>query len=420
MISQAVEDGKLIADGVWQRRRWQSATSVRTSTASNSGRRAFTLLEVLIAITLSIFMVITVYSCFRVATATVTSCNRLSLENRLLAAGVVLALDDLDSWNDLDDAVDPLRQTLRTSPTLGMPAGSFPDGAQSARAQPFTAFAQSWTTGLAAVPTGSYDQGWLAHDPKTWYRGDGSLKTNGNGDTNERSIFGHYGLFGGTTPEVTLGPRSVDVVRGAIDAGSTLPVANWLNVQHKGLANGLGWYGWLDYVPANALIDFYEGADGSRARVLRELAGGDRNNLGAVGRLVNQGDPRVFSSKNRPVSRGSYLFGTHLGISRVLALNRTMGGNSGADAEALSSHHVLMKALDQPQALLPTQPEAWPTVETSIRRYMKYQRITNLCVVRLGDPLTTRSLEIVFPAVGTTLRGARLSRAGAAGGDLDG
>jgi prepilin-type N-terminal cleavage/methylation domain-containing protein len=65
-------------------------------------RRGFTLIELMIAITLGMLLVYTAIAGFRVASQCATISNRLSLENSLIRAGITEAHQQLDFWTNLD------------------------------------------------------------------------------------------------------------------------------------------------------------------------------------------------------------------------------------------------------------------------------------------------------------------------------
>jgi prepilin-type N-terminal cleavage/methylation domain-containing protein len=75
---------------------------------SRGGRRhAFTLVEILVAVTISTIIILTAVSCFRMITNAITAANVLSTENALLRAGFQLSLQDVDFWSSHADARPP-------------------------------------------------------------------------------------------------------------------------------------------------------------------------------------------------------------------------------------------------------------------------------------------------------------------------
>src|SRR4051812_21712343 len=80
-------------------------------------RRAFTAIELIIAIALGTVLCLTAAATLRTSLAAVGVANRLSLENGMLREGIATPLDDLDWWTTFDDPDDatPARRRLRAS-----------------------------------------------------------------------------------------------------------------------------------------------------------------------------------------------------------------------------------------------------------------------------------------------------------------
>ena len=73
--------------------------------------------------------------------------------------------------------------------------------------------------------------------------------TSSNTFTDE-SAYGNYAI-------ASAANQSVQVFDG--DPATTIgPTENWYANQHKGLKYGLGFYGWFDYLPAHAMVDYYD------------------------------------------------------------------------------------------------------------------------------------------------------------------
>ncbi|MDA3961348.1 MAG: prepilin-type N-terminal cleavage/methylation domain-containing protein [Planctomycetota bacterium] len=66
-------------------------------------RRAFTLIELTIALGLGLLVAYAAYAAFNTASQTIATVNRLALENRLMRAGYIAALEDADYWLHYDD-----------------------------------------------------------------------------------------------------------------------------------------------------------------------------------------------------------------------------------------------------------------------------------------------------------------------------
>jgi prepilin-type N-terminal cleavage/methylation domain-containing protein len=395
---------------------------------ATASRHGFTLVELLISISLGLVIVYTMFAGFRVASQTVTLCNRMSIENRLLTAGTLLALDEVDCWAGMDR---PGWQPCRTTPSKlisGAGGGYDPGGGDSSQlAQPFTPFRDSWTAACNELPAAGnqYDPVWLPHDPKTWYRGDGSLwLRNGSagGPFADQSAWGDYGLFSGVDGNVQHGGGSTTV--GAFPGSLPAGTYTWFADQQKGLKAALGFYGWWDYLPANAIIDWYDRSGGRAVRPY-EMANryGGRGSDGGVTNIGQfcAGPDKVWASgSERALTRSSYLYEQVLGIcaprqgiddvNGALRLNRWMGGMRSLGWEFQGAVNLLMSELSRPVQIAPAHPADWPTASFDVRRYRIFARTVTQCFVRTVDPLTGQMIEINFRVSGTSLRGARLQR----------
>jgi hypothetical protein len=395
----------------------------------------YTLIEALLSIGIGVVIVYTAYAAMRAATLTTTVCNRLSIENRLMMAGIVQGLDSVDYWSDMDrDGWQPCRTT--PSKLITGTGGYDSAGADSqSLAQPFTPFAQSWAPGLNQLPAAvdRYDPTWLPNDPKTWYRGDGSLWLK-SGQSADQSAWGNYGLFSGSDPLVVHGAGSTGASTevGAYQAGFPAESYTWYADQQKGLKAALGFYGWWDYIPANALIDWYDRDSSQRAVRPYEMAnryggqgGGPVSNIGQFA----AGPDKVWASgTERPLTRSSYLyeqvlaicaprpaFGGNLpqpadDVNNALRLNRWMGGMVSLSWEFEGPVNRLMQELTRPVPVVPYHPTHWPNATVDVRRYRIFARTITQCFVRMIDPLKGSMVEMNFRVSGTNLRGARLQR----------
>lgn len=166
-------------------------------------RHAFTLIELMIAIAMSMLVIYTSVAAFRVSAQAITASKRMSLENSLLRTGFQAALNELDYWDMYDDrnAPNPASNPLRT------------------KGKPFASM--------------TYDPTKPEHDPKTWWRGFGFAANAGN--TNK---WGNYSLLS--------------------RAGHSDPVRAWYPDQIKAINENLGGYGMISYLPSDAIYCWYE------------------------------------------------------------------------------------------------------------------------------------------------------------------
>ena len=73
-------------------------------------QRGFTLIELMIAVTLGLGIVMVATAGFRVAAQAVTKCNRMALENALVRTAVLQACNEVDFWTFVDNP------EIRTTP----------------------------------------------------------------------------------------------------------------------------------------------------------------------------------------------------------------------------------------------------------------------------------------------------------------
>jgi hypothetical protein len=212
-------------------------------------RHAFTLIELMIAVSLGMLLVYTALAGFRVASQCNTLANRLSIENSFIRAGFVEAHNQLDYWTQVDDPEDTAKQGLRgtvdmttesvgwhlsraamprtvglpfTPMSLVFPANKRPrDGfvMGDSRVPRFAPLDGKGPTipnapylpldGSAAAPgiwptKSDEDCGfdpsyaWSPHDPRTWYRGNCIEKirrTDSPSPNIPAPWFGRYALF---------------------------------------------------------------------------------------------------------------------------------------------------------------------------------------------------------------------------------
>lgn len=165
--------------------------------------RAFTLLELMIAVALASMIVYTAVAAFRVASQSMTVAKRLSVENNMLRAGYYAALEELDFWDLYDNraATDVTKNPLRVAK------------------KPFAPM--------------SYDPSRHSADPRTWWRGFG---------------FAH-------TAEYTLKWGNYSLLA---KAAHDDPVRAWYPNQVKKLNETLGSYGMISYLPGNAIFSWYD------------------------------------------------------------------------------------------------------------------------------------------------------------------
>jgi prepilin-type N-terminal cleavage/methylation domain-containing protein len=443
-------------------------------------QRAFTLLELMISMALGLIILTTVYAALQLTVESMKVAERLGLENRLLAAGVAQALERTDSWEDLDQAstgFTPLRtpvsgnlKTLRNNPANGTQTYSADGSDWQTLAQPFSArstiIAQAvgaW--GMDATSDLLDASSWEPSSSAAWYRGDGGHFDHGGtlvtGTTTpaawlDESAFGNYGIFanasGGSGSQVRLGAQNQ--ASGFVSNATIDWTRRWAPRQHKALLQSFGFFGWLDYVPANAVLDWADVDDSAaaprriqRAWELRAAYDGavatlpsntHVSDLGTLGRsarqrvenpssLGNWSTPVFRTGAERAVTPGWFCASAHVGIAgpppgadatasrRMAGLNRYMGlGMQDPNQNIfLNTFPLLLGSLGSNGAerqVVAVRPASWPGVQVGLRRFRRWGSSSAWCFVRMVDPINGTSVQLSFPAVGTTLRGARLNR----------
>jgi len=285
--------------------------------------RGFTLIELMIAITLGMLVVYTAVAGFRVASQSVTMANRLSVENSMIRAGFQEAHQQMDFWTNLDDPDDTANQRLRGTVTMGTGGGvgqKLNDiGFSPTVGFPFTPMStifpanQPLKTGMPVIDSGvprfasalgtpqapilplngsptspitwntiadsdiGFDPtyAWAPHDPRTWYRGNAIEKERGNGSDSYIGVpiwFGRYGIFTNTDEGTSLTfrtlrpkPQRSDPESARYDAGyssTAKPPHRWYARQVLGLSRALGFYGMCDYLPSNTIYSVYTSYSG--------------------------------------------------------------------------------------------------------------------------------------------------------------
>lgn len=172
------------------------------ATTATSFRSGFTLIELMLAMGLSIVIIGTAFSAVRMVSQSTAIANRLSQENALMRAGFLAASDELDFWRTYDDPLDPSGQRLRGA------------------GKPFCPM--------------SYDPTRPDGDPRRWWRGYGSTLSG----TVNSTTWGDYSLL------------SKD--------GHTDPMRAWLPTQTRTMLQTIGRYGAIGYLPGNAIFSYYD------------------------------------------------------------------------------------------------------------------------------------------------------------------
>ncbi len=272
-------------------------------------RRAFTAIELLVAISIGLIVAGTMFAVFRAVAATANRVARMSQENQALRSGLLAVCEqNVDFWIDADDPqgdtgdprpdylknviknawnTDVWNQSDLTKPIDGN-GGQGLRGFDVTRATakenwctgskqglPFTPF--EWLRDLnefkdpalqlfapsATALAGSEDETgwdrdyhWAAADERTWFQGDagvqvpqGSISVNAGSDQTARRLqFGRYAIISHPYRTVALDAGYTDTAFGTVS-----PPHAWRERMLLSMVNGLGYYGCAEYLPFNTI-----------------------------------------------------------------------------------------------------------------------------------------------------------------------
>ena len=361
-------------------------------------QRGFTLIELMIAVTLGMGIVLVATAGFRVAAKAVTKCNRMALENALVRTAVLQACNEVDFWTFVDNpeiSTTPLR-----APS---PFGGW---------KPFAPFAVAGIAGGPFLIPGDERQStwnpspmaWAAHDPRAWCRGNMAETRN----TDLR--FGDYNLI--ANDQATLFP-------------DPLRRRSWYDNQIKNTLDSLGFYGALEYLPSNVLF-VYHGSQPFTANPAGQnlgfmpnaiISGGTRGWLGMTFQTFSAGRFRTTDAGAIPFANDKPIFSSTSNTNDPFRSSWTVGyggytiGAANAPKEAANFHLATAFGGD----LLTQHPHHWPRVAVKVERFIRQSRAVNVCIIDITDPITGQITTIPFTTRGTTLRGARLQRTNIAG-----
>jgi prepilin-type N-terminal cleavage/methylation domain-containing protein len=336
----------------------------------------FSLIELMIAITLGMLLVYAAMAGFRVASQSITSANRLAMENSLLRAGFHEALNEIDMWTAYDDPESTIAadQALRRAQ---MPFSQLPTTPIIMASSTATAYVYS----ESEADTGwdpTYP--WPASSPRTWWRANAAEWHNSVG-------------------------RSGDYTQFATIGGSTHP---WLFNQMDMLHKGLGYYGFCDYLPPSMLYA-YIGPDPNqkdKIDMVRDFVNagtsfrnGDGGTSFAQGRYRCTKDTSYLLVPLKPLGGTGQITTGNIRNIYSTGVGTNEGAIKGFMDRSLSSRSQLTQ-----------KPLHWPEIKVQVARYVSYNRFVTLSKIGFTNSISGQPLELSFTAIGTTLRGARQQR----------
>ncbi len=356
---------------------------------SHAGR-AFTLIELMIAISLGMVLVLTAVSAVRVTTQAITLTRRIALENALLRTGVEQALDEVDFWRRSDDPEDTSRQPLRGTEASGgwlpfTPFAATPDAVTHGS----FIDAQPGLTELAGTPRGGWNANplaWAAWDPRAWPRGCPAE------ESSPQESWGAGGIYANLDPALSW--------------------HHWYDGQVRGLVDALGFYGLYDYLPSNAFM-VYHGASAPLGAPGGICWSGVPTSLLSNGVWIdtNDGGDNNMKGRVRNTNGSRVFFPGPDAVAANTARTWAPIGYNGRDNNYDASVMALFLAKSATGAhLLGARPALWPDVGYVVRRFVERGQLRNACEVTCRSPVTGAALTIPFACIGTTLRGARQQR----------
>jgi len=436
--------------------------------------KAFTLIELLIALGLGMLIMLTAVAGLRVASQGITLGNRLSLENRLIRAGMFQAIEQGDFWTDVDD---PTRsdisdvvsgigfhgQALRAWSTThpldcnGVGGENWNDGDWKSgkepfpvKGGPFTPFAITngnaflWEKKLEAgtTPEAERERGWdsnyrwPADDPRTWWYGNyGERQSPWTNVNNAQSPpwslpygesdrhLGRYALFSNRKTTPTLGNDPNGRWGDTGPFGQVEAAHTWRENQLIGLRNALGLYGLWDYVPGNTIGQAPYGDIELSGLEVDERPMNEWTVMGGE----NTGSPNHRQMRSR--LSGESVWYTAIwpygpstptlwfpGLTNQATKDKIIGQQRGrfsasGGGNSRGYQRVMSDFIKSDRSLLPQKPTSWPSLSVIQRRFAVGTHFVNLCEVRWQMPTTGEEGAITFNTFGTTLRGARQQRA---------
>jgi len=432
---------------------------------SNRPRHAFTLIELMIAISLGMLVVYIAMAGLRTAVQSISLAQRMATENAIIRTGMAIALNNTDLWVNHDDPSDfgnlRKRQELRKVTT----SGSTPF--QRFQGLIFTPFKSNPLYGVSGErnTSGQLDAGgiedatgwdpnaWGAHEARGWAWGNlvervpARVHAGRNADgTPLKDRNGNQTYWGISSLSLNDSNRAIrkrqifGVYHRATSTDASVP-HRWQQRQLDGLKRTLGSYGLFDYLPANTGLLLYTTRHNANSAAAPDkwwavapewcsvFGGKDNFYLGTDWRsegwnyaqdimLATLGTVYAPANPNK-----KYLRPNGDGDPRPLGelrdiCNRRYGTGISLDInynddtvrgirDLLAQVEVAEPWLDHANG---TAPETWPGLKVATLRHFRTGASVCLNRITWTNPLTGSETEFSFTAFGTTLRGARQQR----------
>jgi prepilin-type N-terminal cleavage/methylation domain-containing protein len=338
-------------------------------------RGGFTLIEMMIAVTLGALIVSVAAAGFRVASQTVTLANRLSLQNAVLRTAVVAANEEMDFWESFDSRTDTTKQPLR--------GATYPFAQVDFRTP---------DTLLDFNPA----------SPRLWWSGHLWSANRASDGTNYQRRLGDYSLFGrqGMT-DIDYGPAVTTLYPTLASERS------WRHNILPYLTNNLGYYAAFDYLPANFVFGCYDSTGDMPAE------------FGVPG--VGPGRLRPnWHSGNKPLQKceaghdNGYIITNTTGVSgypntHPVCHRASYNDNGSATGFTDTLYPDRWNAFPQ-VSFARSLPAMWPSVWMQVKATYSWMDFRHQVLISQTDPYTGVSTSMTLYGMTTTLRGARRQR----------
>lgn len=371
--------------------------------------RAFTLIELMIAVALGIMIVYVTVAGVRVASQSITTTNRLAMENDLLRTACLVANERLDFWTDYDNPDDPPSDDIdeqrlrRRDPTGGLPFTPMSEVFPLTRNPTEPEKASGWDP----------QEPWKASDSRTWFHGNVAEKCWTN------MALGRYSIFGNSRPPVVVMGLPLTVVGGVGTYGTVTVPHEWHYRQVWGLHNAMGYYAFAEYLPQNTLFACYQdfqtaspmwpdretNQDGMPLLLFKPGTSFDN---GEGGQEYPKGLWRLTMSTAYGVIQPNHVKATAPEAHR----NKYYNGytNPPAPETKAKAFERFLLETENIRPIMDSSPAHWPSADITTQHFIKTGRFVNLARIKLHSPVTGALTELTMTAFSTTLRGARQQR----------
>ena len=431
---------------------------------NQSTHSGFTLIELMISVSLGMLIVYVATSGLRTAAQSISRAQKLAAENAVIRAGMSLALAETDFWLSHDNPYDctdgnPATPGTETSLRNFITVNSRIQGLPFTPMKANTDFNSGLTT--SKITAGNFSQiqssltnvqlnklkqssrwdqnGFMAHDPRSWSWANLAervpVKSVRETDANGPVIGNNGKVERKSDPSLTVNSVLKRQLFGAYSlfAATGVDGQPWQNNQLEQLKWTLGSYGMLEYIPANTPLATYS----NKAKTPTPMwlispewcyTGGMKGKhyyLGADGGVngVHQANDIMGITTGPLYSLANpYKLNTTADQSLVARdLNDLVEVSSkkywsniraGAGGTGEGQLEDMLAEVDTQRPWLDstTAPEIWPQLRVSSMRHVRTGQFICLNRITWIDNLTGKETEFSFTAFGSTLRGARQQR----------